>query len=108
VLVNLLSNAIKFTRPGGSIAVALRQQDGNLLIDVADTGVGIPASALEQVFEPFQQGDAQITRRYGGTGLGLAISRRLVEHHGGQLTLRSEVDVGTVATVRLPASRVRT
>jgi signal transduction histidine kinase len=107
VLVNLLSNAIKFTRPGGLVTVGVRREAGDLLLDVTDTGIGIPKAALELVFEPFQQADTQVTRRYGGTGLGLAISRRLVERHGGMLTLKSEVDVGTVVTVRFPASRVR-
>jgi signal transduction histidine kinase len=107
VLVNLLSNAIKFTRPGGSVTVGTRRDGADLLIHVSDTGIGIPPKALELVFEPFQQADAQVTRRYGGTGLGLAISRRLIERHGGTLTLQSEVDVGTVAMVRLPGHRVR-
>jgi signal transduction histidine kinase len=107
VLVNLLSNAIKFTKPGGTVTVDTRADGEDLLIDVRDTGIGIPAEALEAVFEPFQQADAQVTRRYGGSGLGLAISRRLVERHGGTLTLQSQLEVGTVATVRLPAERLR-
>jgi signal transduction histidine kinase len=107
VLVNLLSNAIKFTKPGGTVTVDTRADGEDLLIDVRDTGIGIPPEALEAVFEPFQQADAQVTRRYGGSGLGLAISRRLVERHGGTLTLQSQLEVGTVATVRLPGRRLR-
>ena len=107
VLVNLLSNAIKFSGPGSTVTVSARRDgEGDLLLAVKDHGVGIEADLLKQVFEPFQQGDARISRRYGGTGLGLAISKRLVEHHGGRIDLDSEVGVGTVATVRLPAMRV--
>jgi signal transduction histidine kinase len=106
VLVNLLSNAVKFSTQGGTVTVAARLEQGDLLIDVIDTGVGIAAEALERVFEPFQQADARMARRYGGTGLGLAISRRLVEQHGGVLTLKSQERVGTVATMRLPAARI--
>jgi two-component system, cell cycle sensor histidine kinase PleC len=106
VLVNLLSNAVKFSKPGGTVTIGARREHGDLLIEVSDTGIGIAPDALERVFEPFQQADARLSRRYGGTGLGLAISRRLLEQHDGTLTLKSQEGVGTVATMRLPASRM--
>jgi signal transduction histidine kinase len=106
VLVNLLSNAVKFSKPGGTVTIGARRDRGDLLIEVRDTGIGIAPDALERVFEPFQQADARLSRRYGGTGLGLAISRRLVEQHDGTLALKSQEGVGTIATMRLPASRV--
>src|SRR5262249_50738442 len=74
ILINLLSNAAKFTE-AGSITVTARQEDGSVALGVADTGIGIPADALDLIFEEFRQVDSSSTRRYGGTGLGLSISR---------------------------------
>ena len=107
VLINLLSNAVKFTDPGGRITVTARAdaREG-VSLSVADTGVGIPAKDIERVLEPFTQVDTSFSRRHEGTGLGLALSRALVEHHGGTLSIDSEVGVGTVVTVRLPGERV--
>jgi signal transduction histidine kinase/ActR/RegA family two-component response regulator len=89
ILLNLVSNAVKFTETGEvRIEVRLEQDDQpRLMFDVVDTGIGMDAAALEQIFEPFMQGDTSTTRKYGGTGLGLAISRRLAERLGGQLTV---------------------
>ncbi len=107
VLINLLSNAVKFTDPGGRITVTARAdaREG-VSLSVADTGVGIPERDIERVLEPFTQVDTSFSRRHEGTGLGLALSRALVEHHGGTLSIDSEVGVGTVVTVRLPGERV--
>jgi signal transduction histidine kinase/CheY-like chemotaxis protein len=106
VLVNLVGNAVKFTR-GGRVTVrvaAQRADDGRheVVLVVADTGIGIAESDRARVFEPFEQADGSTTRRYGGTGLGLAISRRLVELMGGTIELTSEVGVGSTFTVTLP------
>ncbi len=105
VLYNLVGNAIKFTDAGGvAISVApagrLNGADGNgsrLLVrfDVADTGVGIPATVLPDLFEQFAQGDATVARRYGGTGLGLSISRKLAALMGGTIGVASEVGEGS-------------
>jgi len=107
VLTNLLSNAIKFTEPGGSATVsAASDPNGDLLVHVSDTGIGIEEAHIERVFEPFTQVDAELSRRYDGTGLGLYFSRALVEAHGGTLTLKSRLGEGTTAEVRMPAHRV--
>ncbi len=107
IIANLLSNAIKFTEPGGSVTLSARpDHDGDLLIAVADTGIGIAQVDFERVWEPFTQVDGKHTRKYEGTGLGLSLSRALAELHGGALTLDSELGVGTTVTFRLPSSRL--
>ena len=87
VLTNLIANAIKFTSHGGVIVSAERIVSGDactrVVFRVEDTGIGIPADRIEQVFQPFRQLDASTTREYGGTGLGLSISKSLVELMGG-------------------------
>jgi signal transduction histidine kinase len=109
VLLNLLSNAIKFTPHGGTVSVAaVGNDDGDLIIKVVDTGIGIAAADIERVFEPFVQLDASLARKYEGTGLGLALSRRWVQLHGGSLVLKSELGSGTTAEMRFPKERVRT
>ena len=99
ILINLLSNAVKFTDQGEiSIRVAMRSEvAGQALLEfeVQDQGIGIPPEKIDILFEPFVQGDATTTRKYGGTGLGLAISKKLVELLGGKIAVRSEVGVGS-------------
>lgn len=104
VLRNLLTNAVKFTPEQGCISVALQREGEHLALRVSDTGIGIPAERLDEVFKPFVQLDATLTRRYGGTGLGLPIARRLAEAMGGALTLTSELERGTTACFTLPVS----
>jgi PAS domain S-box-containing protein len=108
VLGNLVSNAVKFTA-AGSITLSCRAliptasaPAGTVAIDVADTGIGIPADKVGRLFQEFSQVDASTTRRYGGTGLGLAIARRLVDAMGGTLSVNSEAGRGTTFTVTLP------
>jgi len=100
ILVNLLSNAVKFTDHGDVVvAVRTESQPGQgvrLLVEVTDTGIGIPADRMDRLFRSFSQVDASTTRVYGGTGLGLAISQRLAAAMGGELDVRSEVGVGSV------------
>jgi signal transduction histidine kinase len=108
ILLNLLSNAIKFTPDGGTVAVAATtNDDGDLTISIADTGIGIATADIERVFEPFVQLDSSLARKYEGTGLGLALSRRWVHLHGGSLVLKSELGRGTTAVMRFPKERVR-
>jgi len=106
ILLNLLSNATKFTPTNGSVAVT-GSVDGErgerVRLVVRDTGVGIPAERLARVFEPFVQVDDSHARRAEGSGLGLAISRDLARGMGGNLTAESEVNVGSVFTLTLPA-----
>jgi two-component system cell cycle sensor histidine kinase PleC len=103
VFLNLLSNSVKFTGSNGNVSIMRGSADkGWAEITVKDTGVGIPAEALERIFEPFQQADASLSRRHEGAGLGLSISRKLMELHGGTLTVRSKPGVGTEVTARFP------
>jgi PAS domain S-box-containing protein len=107
VVLNLLTNAVKFNRTGGRVVVQTRlDPDGTYAIAIADTGIGISATARERIFTPFQQADPTVSRRFEGTGLGLWISKALVELHGGQIEIESEENVGTTVTARLPAARV--
>ena len=107
VILNLLSNATKFTPPGGEVTMTIsRSEDGGLSLVVRDTGIGIETADLGRMFEPFVQADGSHNRRFEGTGLGLPLSRRLMEAHGGSLTLASRPGQGTVATMTFPPARV--
>ena len=107
ILINLTSNAIKFT-DDGSVSVRILVAEDNptdvlLRLEVRDTGIGIPEEAQKRVFDPFEQADGSMTRKYGGTGLGLAISKRLARAMGGDIRVESRVGTGSSfrATVRL-------
>jgi two-component system, cell cycle sensor histidine kinase PleC len=103
ILLNLLSNAVKFTPEGGMIDVkCLAGEGGGLLLCVKDSGAGIPAEKLAQLFKPFTQVDNRFNRNQGGTGLGLALVQGLARLHGGRAWLESEVGQGTTAFVYLP------
>ncbi len=105
VLLNLISNAVKFTEPGGRVVItAAVLPGGGMVITVADTGIGIAESDLALVLQPFSQADSSLSRKYEGTGLGLPLSKRLVELHGGALTLRSHLRKGTAVSITLPRS----
>jgi signal transduction histidine kinase len=103
VLINLVGNAVKFTEQGG-ITIGANQKDDKVLIEVRDTGIGIPPDKLESIFEAFSQVDTSTTRKAGGTGLGLPISRKLVEMHGGRLWAESagKKSEGTILYLELP------
>lgn len=102
ILYNLLSNAVKFTAPAGRVWVEARPQEEFVEISVADTGVGIPVGEQESVFDRFYQVGQRQAGGRDGTGLGLAITRRLVEEHGGSITLESEQGKGSRFTFRIP------
>jgi signal transduction histidine kinase len=107
ILLNLLSNSVKFTPPGGLIEVMVElAPDGDLLLVVADTGIGFDLADLPRALAPFGQVDASLTRRYQGTGLGLPLVNSLTQLHGGRLEIDSKPEHGTRVVVRLPASRV--
>ena len=104
VLWNLISNAIKFTTPDGRVAVRIRREGAEVVVEVADDGIGIRADFLPHVFDRFRQGDGSNTRRAGGLGIGLAIARQLVELQGGTIAAASAGEgQGATFTVRVPA-----
>lgn len=108
ILLNLLSNASKFTPPGGEIRVAARRDDvGNGIIEVTDTGLGIPEKDLNTIIEPFSQLHRPAGLQQEGTGLGLSLVKSMVELHGGSLTINSIEGEGTTVTVTIPAERMR-
>ncbi|MBW7864675.1 MAG: response regulator [Candidatus Hydrogenedentes bacterium] len=94
VFNNLLSNAVKFNHPGGTVTVTVETRHGNAYIAVTDTGIGIPADALDKVFTRFYQVDSSSTRKYGGTGIGLAIAQDIVRLHGSRITVTSREGEG--------------
>jgi signal transduction histidine kinase len=102
VLMNLTANAVKFTE-SGEVRVRVRDSAAGVEIRVEDTGPGIAAEYREQIFEPFWQVDAAQRRADGGTGLGLSVVRRMVELLGGEVSVESEVGVGSAFTVRMPS-----
>jgi PAS domain S-box-containing protein len=100
---NLVENAIKFTPAGGAVTVQVREEGGEAVLTVEDTGIGISEEALPEIFEAFQQESTGIGRKYEGTGLGLSIVRRLTDAMEGTLSVETEKGVGTRVTIRLPA-----
>ncbi|HXX53781.1 MAG TPA: response regulator [Thermodesulfovibrionales bacterium] len=110
VCYNMLSNAIKFTPEGGKVCVTVERKIGRgeqehqqfITFSVSDTGVGISADALERIFDEFEQADSTFSKEYGGAGLGLALTRKLVELHGGLITVESKLGEGSTFTVSLP------
>lgn len=106
VLLNLVANAIKFTEQGAITVTATRSGSGHLCLAVRDTGPGIEIDKQAWLFEPFRQGDASTSRRYGGTGLGLAISQRLTQAMGGTLGVESHPGLGSRFWVELPLKAV--
>jgi signal transduction histidine kinase len=103
ILWNLLHNAIKFTPAEGQITVRSANTSGQLLLEVADTGIGIEPDMLSRIFDIFEQGSSEVTRRFGGLGVGLAVSKGLAEAHGGTLTASSAgPGKGSVFTLELP------
>lgn len=107
VLLNLSSNAVKFTAPGGSIHLGVsRHKIGNttdvLRFILSDTGIGMTKKAVARIFQPFEQADASIAKRFGGTGLGMSITKNLITLMGGQIQVESNPGVGTACIVDLP------
>lgn len=102
VLANLLSNAIKFTAEGGKILIRAYAEDGKLITEVADNGIGIAPEDLPKIFTPFKQLDMGLTRKVGGVGLGLSISKALIEAHSGKMSVRSEIGKGSVFCFEIP------
>jgi hypothetical protein len=105
VLINLVGNALKFTERG-AVSVRVRAHPGTravATIEVSDTGIGIPADQLEEIFEPFAQIDGSLSRRYGGTGLGLSITRSFCAAMGYEVEVQSVVGEGSTFRVCMPS-----
>lgn len=103
ILYNLVGNAIKFTDRGAvQISADVEALTGNVITHVSDTGIGIAADQIDRIFESFEQGDGSTSRQYGGTGIGLAITRKLLDLHGGSVSVRSTVGEGSTFSFVLP------
>ncbi|WP_129598611.1 PAS domain-containing sensor histidine kinase [Methanohalophilus profundi] len=106
VIYNLLSNAIKFTPEEGTVLLSANETgEGWIEVEVKDTGIGIPEDKLEEIFNLFMQVDASTSRKYGGAGLGLGIAKKIVEMHGGELWVESEVGVGSTFKFTIPIKK---
>jgi signal transduction histidine kinase len=103
VLLNLVGNAIKFTDKGG-VEIRAAEKDERFKISVVDSGSGIAPADQGKIFEEFQQVDNTSTRKKGGTGLGLSISKKIVELHGGGITVESELGTGSTFTISIPVN----
>ena len=101
---NLIDNAVRYTPRGGRVDVSVSAEDGKVILEVMDTGMGIPQRDLPRVFERFYRVDRARSRETGGTGLGLAIVRHVAENHGGEVTVQSELSAGSTFVVRLPVA----
>ncbi len=104
VVDNLIGNALKFTPAGGTVAVSLRSANGQVMLEVADTGIGIDPEDRDRIFERFYQVNGTTRRTHGGCGLGLALVKEIVERHGGKVRVESQLGQGSTFSVSLPAS----
>ena len=105
IVVNLVDNAIKYTPSGGSVSVSTFPQDGRVVLEVADTGIGVPKDATSQIFDRFFRADRARSRQLGGTGLGLAIVKSICTAYNGSVTVRSAEGTGAIFRVELPLEK---
>ena len=103
IIFNLVENGIKYNMKDGSLTISVHRQDDNAVLQITDTGVGIPEDSLGHIFERFYRVDKARSRKSGGSGLGLAIVRIIVERNRGQIQVASTVGQGTTFTVTFPA-----
>lgn len=104
-VLNLANNAVKFSAENGAVTISAHDDGDSLRFEVEDAGIGIPENELTKIFERFYQVDSSATRQFGGSGLGLAISKAIVEWHGGEIEVSSEVGKGSKFTVGFPRAR---
>lgn len=104
IILNLLSNAVKFTEPGGSIYVKIYSIDHNVVISIKDTGIGIPLDKQKMIFKRFMQIDKSLSRNKEGSGIGLSLVEAIVDLHGGDISLNSEVGQGSEFLIKLPVA----
>lgn len=102
ILFNLIENGIKYNTPGGKLFISVHRQDDNALVEIKDTGVGIPKESLDHIFERFYRVDKARSRKSGGTGLGLSIVRTMVERNGGSISVSSVHGEGSAFTLTIP------
>jgi signal transduction histidine kinase len=105
VIFQLVDNGIKFTPSGGKVSVRAGRSSDRVWVTIEDTGIGIPAGRMGELFAPFHQLDGSSTRRHGGTGMGLHLSRQIVDAHGSKLTIQSKEGSGTLLLFDLPIAR---
>jgi len=104
MFTNLVDNAVKYTPPGGEVEVTAESNEGEVVVRVSDTGIGVPEEKLSRIFERFYRVDKARSKKTGGTGLGLSIVRHVVENHGGSVVVESVLGEGSRFTVCLPRS----
>lgn len=105
-LTNLVENAVKYNREHGFVKVTLDADHQYFIVEVEDSGIGIPESSYDQIFERFYREDKSHSREIGGTGLGLSITKNVILMHRGTITVSSVLEQGTVFTVKLPLSHI--
>jgi signal transduction histidine kinase len=101
-VINLVDNAIKYNRPGGSVKLSARAEGHSVIVQVSDTGIGLSQEDLPHVFDRFFRVDKSRSREQGGSGLGLAIVKKIVEDHGGTVSVESVVGEGSMFSIALP------
>lgn len=106
IMLNLLSNAIKYTKVGGTIYVNIYDKEENIIINIKDTGIGIPNDKLQSIFERFEQIDSSMRRINEGSGIGLSLVKSFVEIHGGKIWVESELGCGTQFFIELPSRQI--
>ena len=102
VLMQLIDNALKFTPDNGYLKIEAKEYNRSVVVEVIDSGIGIPKERINEIFEPFHQLDGSSTRRYSGTGLGLAIANRIVSEHGSKIEVESIENKGSRFQFSLP------
>ncbi|MFW5991947.1 MAG: ATP-binding protein [Halanaerobiaceae bacterium] len=107
VLLNLISNALKFTEPGDKITVSIKQEKENVIIEVKDTGLGIPGEKKDLIFQQFRQAGTPLSNNRAGSGLGLYIVKLIIEMHNGSINVSSEPGQGSCFTIKLPVKTIR-